>query len=240
MGGFVSFVSAGPGAADLLSLRAAVRLREAAIVFHDSLIAPETLALVPEGARLVPVGKRAGQASPRQAEVSAQLVAAAQSGQKVVRLKAGDAGLFGRLEEEITALRAAGIAYEIVPGITAASAAAAAAGLPLTRRGQVRRVQFFTAADESGGLAAGLSWAALADPGALSAVYMGRRLFPALAARLIAEGLPPETPALLAESLGLPGEHQARHTLATLAKVLAEAPETSAPTLILYGALLED
>ena len=202
--GFVSFVSSGPGDPELLTLKAVARLQAADAVLFDDLSAGPILAHARAGADLVAVGKRAGRASPRQDHVSRLLVDYAATGKRVVRLKSGDAGLFGRLEEEITALDGAGIGYEIVPGVTSASAAAAAFGIPLTRRLLARRVQFVTGHDTTGALPEGLDIAALADPAAVTVVFMGRRTFPALAARLMAAGLPGATPALLAESCAAP------------------------------------
>jgi uroporphyrin-III C-methyltransferase len=236
--GFVAFVSAGPGDPDLLTLKAVDRLARADAVLYDDLAPQAVLAHARPGADLIGVGKRAGRASPRQDHVSRLLVDYARAGAFVVRLKSGDAGLFGRLEEEILALAAAGIGFEIVPGVTAASAAAAAAGIPLTRRLTARRVQFVTGADTEGRLPATLDWAALADPQAVSVIYMGRRTFPALAARLIATGLPPDTPALLAEAVGHPGQRLTRATLATLPGHPALA-EGTAPALILLGPLAD-
>ncbi len=236
MTGFVSFVSSGPGDPELLTVRAMNRLGQADAVLYDDLSAGDVLSLAKPGADLVSVGKRAGRASPKQDHVSRLLVDYAQAGMRVVRLKSGDAGIFGRLEEEISALVTHGIGFEIVPGVTTASAAAAAHGIPLTRRMEARRVQFITAADLTGGLPEGLNWSALADPGCTTVVYMGRRTFPALAARLIAEGLPPDTPALLAEAVSTPGEVLARYTVASLAEHLAVA-DKSGVTLILYGPL---
>jgi uroporphyrin-III C-methyltransferase len=236
MTGFVSFVSSGPGDPELLTLRAADRLARADAVLFDDLSAGPILAHARPGADLVAVGKRAGRPSPRQDHVSRLLIDYARQGGRVVRLKSGDAGLFGRLEEEVDALHAAGIGFEIVPGVTAASAAAAAAAIPLTRRLTARRVQFVTGADTAGTLPADLNWPALADPGATTVVYMGKRTWPALAGRLLAEGLPPDTPALLAEAIGHPGAVLARATVATLAAHPALAA-ASRPALILYGPL---
>lgn len=236
MSGFVSFVSSGPGDPDLLTMRAVERLRQAQVVLYDDLSAGPILDLA-QGAELVSVGKRAGRASPRQDHVSRLLVDHARTGARVVRLKSGDAGLFGRLEEEIAALTAHGIGYEIVPGVTSPSAAAAAAGIPLTRRVAARRVQFVTGHDVTGALPEGLNWAALADPQAVTAVFMARATFPQLAARLIAEGMPPYTPTLMARGVSTPAESLHRDTLAGLARLLEGAAPDAAPTLILYGAL---
>lgn len=238
MTGFVSFVSSGPGDPELLTLKAAARLQVADVVLFDDLSSGPILAHVRSGADLVGVGKRAGRASPKQDHVSRLLVEYALTGQRVVRLKSGDCGLFGRLEEETTALTAAGVGYEIIPGVTSASAAAAAAGIPLTRRLTARRVQFVTGADVSGGLPEDLNWAALADAAATTVVFMGKRTFAALAARLMAEGLAADTPCLLAESVGHPDQRLTRLTIATMAAHLAGA-ESPAPALILYGPLAE-
>ncbi|WP_018633603.1 uroporphyrinogen-III C-methyltransferase [Neomegalonema perideroedes] len=235
--GFVSFVSSGPGDPDLLTLKAADRLKRADVVLFDDLAAGPILGHARPGADLVAVGKRAGRASPKQDHVSRLLLDHARTGARVARLKSGDAGLFGRLEEEISALRAEGIAYEVIPGVSSAMAAAAAAGIPLTRRLAARRVQFVTGHDVSGELPEGLNWAALADPQAVTVVFMARATFPALAARLIAEGLPPETPALLAEGVSTPAQNITREDLARLAARLEGAPRGEAPALILYGAL---
>lgn len=234
--GFVSFVSSGPGDPELLTLKAVDRLARADVVLFDDLASGPVLAHAREGADLVAVGKRAGKPSPRQDHVSRLLVDHALTGARVVRLKSGDSGIFGRLEEETTALDAAGVAYEIVPGVPSACAAAAAAGIPLTRRLTARRVQFVTGADVTGDLPQGLNWAALADAGATTVVFMGKRTFPALAEGLIAHGLPPDTPALLAEAVGHPDQSLTRSTVAALAASLAEA-RSDHPALILYGPL---
>jgi uroporphyrin-III C-methyltransferase len=239
MSGFVSFVSAGPGDPDLLTLKAASRLGAADVVLYDDLAAGAILDHSRKGATLVSVGKRAGRPSAKQEHVSRLLVDYATTGANVVRLKSGDAGLFGRLEEEVEALRSAGIAYEIVPGVTAACTAAAAGGIPLTRRHTARRVQFVTGADVKGELPQDLHWDALADPRAVTAVYMGKKTFPTLAARLIAQGLSPDTPALLAESVGLTGQRLLRTTIKQLADQLAQENVT-ATAVILYGALAQD
>jgi uroporphyrin-III C-methyltransferase len=237
MSGFVSFVSSGPGDPELLTLRALRRIEAADAVLFDDLSAGPILAHARAGADLVGVGKRAGRVSPKQDQVSRLLVEYASSGAKVVRLKSGDSGLFGRLEEEIDACRAAGIGFEIVPGVTSASAAAAVAGIPLTRRLTARRVQFVTGHDVAGGLPEDLNIAALADPMATTVIFMGKRTFAALSLKLIAAGLPPDMPALLAESVSTPEQRLTRATVATLGAALAEAHD--GPALILIGPLME-
>ena len=236
MTGFITFVSAGPGDPDLLTVKAVKALAAADAVLFDDLSSGPILALANPKADMVGVGKRAGRASPKQDHVSRLLVDYALTGAHVVRLKSGDSGIFGRLEEELTAVRAAGIACQIIPGVTSASAAAAAAGIPLTRRTHAQRVQFITAADTTGNLPPGLNMAALADPQATTVIYMGKRTFPALAEALIAHGLPPNTPALLAESVSTPEQVLHRSTVAALALTLAQ-DRSPLPGLILVGNL---
>jgi len=236
MTGFVSFVGSGPGDPELLTLKAVDRLRRADAVLFDDLSSGPILAHARSDADLVGVGKRAGRASPRQAHVSRLLVDYAMTGARIVRLKSGDGGLFGRLEEELEALRAAGVPFEIVPGVPAACAAAAAAAIPLTRRLTARRVQFVTGHDASGRLPDDIDLGALADPRATTVVYMGKRTFPALADAVIAHGLPAATPALLAEAVSTPEQRLARTTVAALRDRL-RGEIGPAPAIILYGPL---
>ena len=238
MTGFVSFVGSGPGDPELLTLKAVDRLKRADAVLFDDLSAGPILGHARAGADLVGVGKRAGRPSPKQSHVSRLLVDYAQEGQRVVRLKSGDSGTFGRLEEETDALKAAGIGFEIIPGVPSACAAAAAAGIPLTRRLTARRVQFVTGHDVTGTLPEDLNIAALADARATTVVFMGQRTFPALAQMLIEGGLPPDTPALLAEGVSTAQEALHRSTVAELASRLT-ADISEAPVLILYGALAD-
>lgn len=239
MTGFVSFVSSGPGDPELLTLKALDRLKRADAVLYDDLSAGAILDHVNPEADLVGVGKRAGRPSPKQDHVSRLLVDYASAGGRVVRLKSGDAGVFGRLEEETTALRAAGIDFEIIPGVTAASAAAAAAGIPLTRRLTARRLQFVTGHDVTGALPEELNLAALADAEATTAVYMGRRTFAKLAKRLMDAGLPADTPAMLAQ--GVSTSQQSLHR-STMLKLIEELDQNTsdAPGLILFGPLADE
>ncbi len=238
MSRFVSFVSSGPGDPELLTLKAVARLQAADAVLFDDLSSGPILAHAREGADLVGVGKRAGRASPKQDHVSRLLVDYAKTGAKVVRLKSGDCGLFGRLEEEITALGAAGIGYEIIPGVTSAMAAAAAAGIPLTRRLTARRVQFVTGHDVTGALPEDLNLAALADPAATTVIFMGKRTFAQLAGLLADAGLSPETPAILAESVSTPAQKILRGTMGGMADMIA-AEGGDGPALILLGPLAD-
>jgi uroporphyrin-III C-methyltransferase len=238
MTGFVSFVSSGPGDPELLTLKAVDRLARADAVLFDDLSSGPILAHARDGADLIGVGKRAGRPSPKQDHVSKLLVEYALTGQRIVRLKSGDCGIFGRLEEEVVALRAARIGFEIIPGVTSASAAAAAAGIPLTRRLTARRVQFVTGHDVTGELPEGLDLSALADAGATTVVYMGKRTFAGLVARLVAAGLPSDTPAMLAESVSTEDQRLTRSSITELAALLSRSDNT-APGLILYGPLAD-
>ncbi len=205
--GKVNFVGAGPGAVDLLTLRAARLLGEADVVLYDALVGPEVLGLAPQ-AKKISVGKRCGRRSLSQTAINILLVDAALSFQRVVRLKGGDPGIFGRLHEELFALDNAGIAYEIVPGITSALAAAAQLGVSLTERGVARSVTFATPAVGNGlnacpdrGFTAartstqtsGSDWAH-ADPSSTLCLYMAGGEFGACARRLLAQGWAANTP----------------------------------------------
>lgn len=238
MSGFVSFVSSGPGDPELLTVKAVNRLQKAQAILFDDLSSGPILEHAGPEADLVGVGKRAGRPSPKQDHVSQLLVDYAKTGAHVVRLKSGDSGIFGRLEEEITALKAAGIDYEIIPGVTSACAAAAAAGIPLTRRLVARRVQFVTGHDVAGALPGDLNLQSLADPGATTVLFMPKRTFPELAEKLFATGLRRDCPALLAENVSHPEQTLERTTMEALAEKLA-TEITSAPGLILFGELAE-
>ncbi|MFK7882548.1 uroporphyrinogen-III C-methyltransferase [Roseobacter sp.] len=238
MTGFVSFVGSGPGDPELLTLKAVDRLKRADAVLFDDLSSGPILSHARSGADLVGVGKRAGRPSPKQRHVSRLLVEYAQMDQRIVRLKSGDSGLFGRLEEELVALRGAGIPYEIIPGVPSAFAAAAAVGIPLTRRMTSRRVQFVTGHDVTGALPTDLNLDALADPSASTVVFMGKRTFPALVDALIAKGLPADTPAIFAESVSSSDQQITRTTLSKLAAQLTKEIGTK-PALILYGPFAE-
>ena len=229
MSGVVYLVGAGPGAPDLLTLRAAKLLAKADIVFHDALVHPDTLALATR-AEKVPVGKRCGKHSTAQKFINKRLVDAAQTHAIVVRLKGGDPMLFGRAQEEIAALEAAGVRYEVVPGVTAALAAAAELGISLTQRGVARSVAFVTPRIAEGEPPS--DWAqsmAAADAGA---IYMGSGQAEQIAAALIAAGKPPTTPIAIVESASLTESHRIFATLASLPRF---ASQFSGPAVILIG-----
>jgi uroporphyrin-III C-methyltransferase len=230
--GTVYLVGAGPGAPDLLTLRAAEILKRADIVFHDALVHPEVLALAAR-ARKVAVGKRCGRYATAQQFINKRLVDAARAYRTVVRLKGGDPTLFGRAQEETAALAAAGVRCEIVPGITAALAAAAEAGLSLTQRGLARSVVFVTPRVGRGEAAS--NWAKSAASADTAVIYMGAGEAAAIAAELLAAGAARDLPVLVMENVTLP---QARR----LALTLAELPRISGygfegPTVIMLGAV---
>ena len=238
MAGFISFVSSGPGDPDLLTLKAVDRLRQADAILFDDLSSGPILLHAKAGADLIAVGKRAHRASPKQKAVSRLLVDYALQGGHIVRLKSGDGGLFGRLEEELIALREAFIDYEIIPGVPSVFAAAAAARIPLTRRLTARRIQFVTGHDSDGQLPNDMNLPALADPTATTVVFMGKRTFSQLQKQLQKLGLPPDTPALLAEAVSTPQQTLKRTTIGALAEQL-ETEISASPALILYGPLAE-
>ena len=238
MAGFVSFVSSGPGDPELLTVKAVDRLKKADAILFDDLSAGPILTHAKAGADLVAVGKRAQRPSPKQQAVSRLLLDYAKAGGHIVRLKSGDGGVFGRLEEELVALRSADIAYEIIPGVSSACAAAAAAGIPLTRRLTARRIQFITGHDNNGQLPKDINLSALADPSATTIVFMGKRTFGQLQKQLEQHGLPPNTPALLAEAVSTPQQTLTRTTIKSLAEQL-EVDISASPALILYGPLAE-
>ena len=240
MNGFVSFVGSGPGDPELLTLKAVNRLENAEIILFDDLSAGKILDYANKDADLISVGKRAGLSSPNQSEVSQLLVDYAKTKARIVRLKSGDSGLFGRLEEEIIALTKENITYEIIPGISSALAAAASIGIPLTRRMHSRRVQFITGHDVKGNLPNDLNLSALTDPTATTAVFMGTRTFVELAKKLLLFGLPKNTPVIYAESVSTPKENIIRATIEELIYILQKKTHLSKlPAIIIYGALMD-
>ena len=234
--GRASLVGAGPGAADMLTVRAVQVIRDADVVLHDKLVGPDVLALARPGARRIDVGKRCGRHAMSQAAINALIVRHAQAGAHVVRLKGGDPFVFGRGGEELESLRAAGVPTEVVPGITAALATAARLGIPLTHRGASRSLHLITAHGSDDRLPEH-DWSALARAGGTLAVYMGVRTLPLLAARLLAAGMAPDTPAIAVENATLPNERRMPGTLAGIADAVAAAG-LDGPTLVLIGAVV--
>lgn len=229
--GKVWLIGAGPGAADLITLRGAALLREADIVLHDALVTPEILAHCPQAIQ-ISVGKRSGQRSTAQPIINEKIIACARRFPKVVRLKGGDPMLFGRADEELSALEAAGIDYEIVPGITTAFAAAASIRQPLTKRGVARNVAFFTSTTAPGEA----DQASL--PGCDTLVqYMGGQEAIATARRLLEAGKPISTPVIAIENASRSNERVMRMTLAQMA---AGIPDCSGPVLVMIGEALRE
>jgi uroporphyrin-III C-methyltransferase len=228
--GTVYLVGAGPGAPDLLTLRAARLLGRADIVFHDALVHPDTLALAPR-ARKIAVGKRCGKHSTAQQFINKRLVDAAARFEVVVRLKGGDPMMFGRAQEEIAALEAAGIACEVVPGITAALAVAAQIKTSLTQRGSARSITFATPRVGDG--ESDSAWAQALAASDAGAIYMGVGEAARVAQTLIASGKPPGLPVAIVESASLPEQRILYTTLRELPSI-AHANITG-PALILIG-----
>lgn len=226
----VTFVGAGPGAADHLTLGAVKAISQAEVVIHDRLVGSEVLALIPAGARRVDVGKEGFGPSTAQGAINETLVAEALSGARVVRLKGGDCGIFGRLDEEIEALEAADIGFAIQPGLTSASVAAAGIGQSLTRRGRNASLRIITGHDMAG--FAEQDWRGLARAGEVAAIYMGKKSARFIQGRLMMHGALPETPVTLVENVSRADERVIAATLATL----PEAAQTAeGPAVILFG-----
>ena len=228
--GKVYLVGAGPGAPDLLTLRAADVLKRADIVFHDALVHAEVLALAAR-AEWIAVGKRCGRFATAQQFINKRLVDAARRHAVVVRLKGGDPMLFGRAQEEIAALEASGVRYEIVPGVTSALAAAAEAGVSLTQRGVARSVALVTPRVGEG--EAPSEWVRSVAAADTAVIYMGAGQAQSISAALIAAGLPRELPVLVAENASLP-------QMRRIALTLEELPEIArygitGPTVIMVG-----
>jgi len=228
--GTVYLVGAGPGAPDLLTLRAAELLRRADIVFYDALVHPDTIALA-DKAEKIAVGKRCGRHSTAQRFINKRLVDAAHTHAVVVRLKGGDPMLFGRAQEEIDALEQNSIQYQIVPGITAALAASAAVGTSMTRRGLSRNVTFVTPRRGAG--EEGHDWAHSALAADTCAIYMGVGEAAQIAATLMSRGASPDLPVVIVESASLPGERSIPARLADLGAAAAQM--ITGPAVILLG-----
>ncbi len=228
--GTVYLVGAGPGAADLLTLRAHALLQTADVILPDDLVSAEVLALASPTAEIIPVGKRCGQPRITQAGIHQLMLHHAGLRRSVLRLKSGDPLVFGRAHEEIAALREAGIRFEIVPGITAAFAVAAALETPLTDRETASKLIFATAHHAAGKLAA-VSWEGSFPPDATLVIYMPGRDFAALSASLTASGIPPATPVAAVSRASTPQQRVVSTTLAGL----AESGPGPAPLLLLIG-----
>ena len=230
--GKVYLVGAGPGDPELLTLRAARLLQEADVVLHDNLVSPAILALLPAGTERVYVGKERDNHALPQEEINALLVRLAREGRRVVRLKGGDPFIFGRGGEEIDTLAAEGVAFEVVPGITAALGVASYAGIPLTHRDHAQACTFVTGHLKDGTM--DLDWAALVRPRQTIVVYMGLLGLPTLCAQLIAHGAPADLPIAVVQQGTTARQRVVTGTLATL-PALAAAAQLRPPTLTIVG-----
>lgn len=242
--GSVALVGAGPGDAELLTLRAVRALQSADVILFDDLVSPDVLDFARREAKKMLVGKTGHRPSCRQDEINALMISLAKAGRRVVRLKGGDPLIFGRADEEISACRAAGIAVEVVPGITTAQGAASRLLVSLTRRGDARRVQYITghAAQGSardGKLPADIDWPSIADPAATTIVYMPTKTLAELVARAREAGLDADTPAIAIERATRSDERIIAATIADLpARLAAEPP--SGPVVVLIGRVFAD
>jgi len=230
--GHVALVGAGPGDPELLTLKARRALDEADVIIHDRLIAPEILELARREAVMLDVGKEGFGPSTDQTTIAALMIKHAKSGAQVVRLKSGDPVIYSRLDEELTTLDENGIPWSILPGITAASAAAAAIGQSLTQRGRNSALRILTGHDTAG--FAEQDWRALARPGTTAAIYMAKRGARFLQGRLLMHGATPQTPVTIVENASRPDQSVLESCLATLAADLDRADMTG-PAILLYG-----
>ncbi|MCC5965939.1 MAG: uroporphyrinogen-III C-methyltransferase [Natronohydrobacter sp.] len=228
--GHVDFVSAGPGDPELLTLKARKLIDRADVVIYDRLVSPEILELARREAVMISVGKEGFGPSTPQKEIHRLMIEHASGGAHVVRLKGGDASVFGRLDEETEALDAAAIRWQVIPGVTSASAAAASIGQSLTRRGRNQSLRLVTAHDMQG--YADHDWRALAAPGAITAVYMGKRAARFVQGRLLMHGASPETPVTLVENASRADQQIVPTTLAHLPQ---QASALAGPAIILLG-----
>ena len=230
--GRVTLVGAGPGDAELLTVKAIRAMQRADVILYDDLVSDEVLALARREAKRMMVGKRGRRESCRQEDINAMMLSLARQGRDVVRLKSGDPLIFGRAGEEIDVLRRAGIPVEIVPGVTAAFGAAAQLGVSLTHRDRAHSVRFVTGHSRAGELPADLDWRGLADPETTLIFYMGGRTAPLIAGRLIAAGLPGSTPVAIVENAT---RHDERIKRTSLAGLTAHPIAAAGPVILAIG-----
>jgi len=228
--GHVSFVGAGPGDPELLTLKARRALHEADVVIHDRLVTPEILELARREALIIDAGKEGFGPSTPQADIDAMLVEHAKSGAHVVRLKSGDPTIFGRLDEEMDACTAADVSFSVIPGITSASAAVASIGQSLTKRGRNTSVRFVTGHDMKG--YADQDWRTLAAPDQVAAIYMGKKAARFVQGRLMMHGADAATPVTVVENASRANQSTVATTLADLPK---DVEGLDGPALILFG-----
>ena len=230
--GHIAFVGAGPGDPELLTLKARKALDEADVVIYDRLISPEILELARREATMIDVGKEAFGPSTPQETINALIVEHGLKGAQVVRLKSGDATVFGRLDEEIDAATSAGLEWNIVPGITSASAAVASIGQSLTKRGRNTSVRFLTGHDMKG--FADHDWKALAHPGEVAAVYMGKKSARFIQGRLLMHGIDPATPVTVIENASRADQRVLSTTVAEMEPTISNA-DLAGPALTFIG-----
>ena len=234
----MTLVGAGPGDPELLTLKAVRALQSADVILFDALVDRDVLEFARREAKKMLVGKTGYGPSCKQDDINALMVSLAKSGRRVVRLKGGDPLIFSRAGEEIAACRAAGIAVEVVPGITAAQGAAASLGVSLTHRSHARRLQYITGHDREGKLPADIDWSSIADPSATTIVYMPKKTLAELTTRAISLGLDPATPAIAVASATRPGETAVAASVAQIAERLGQT-DIKGPVLVLIGRALE-
>lgn len=235
--GRVTLVGAGPGEADLLTIKAVRALQSADVILFDDLVSPQVLELARREAKRLLVGKRAERPSCRQDEINDLMVRLARQGKHVVRLKSGDPMIFGRAGEELELLARQGIATSVVPGISAGMALASRLGVSLTHRDLAQSVQFVTGHSRHGGLPEGLDWPALASARTTSIFYMSRRTLPLIVERLLEQDVSPDTPAVIAANIGRDGEAIWRGPLRQ-ALSAADGFDLASPTLFAVGRCL--
>jgi uroporphyrin-III C-methyltransferase len=235
-GAKVYLVGAGPGDPELLTVKAHRLISHAAVILHDDLVPPAILALAGPDAEVVSVGKRFGAPGATQSEINGRMISTARRGLEVVRLKGGDPGIFGRLAEEIDALEAAGVPYEIVPGITAGIAAAASLGVPLTDRRKAARVVVITNHQaHAGATPEAADWRGLIRDDSTLVIYMPGADFPGLRAQLLSAGCAPDMPAAVVSRASLPEERYRLTTAGNLDKL----PRMDSPAVLLVGRSLD-
>lgn len=237
--GSVTLVGAGPGDPELLTLRAVRALQSADIILIDDLVSSEVLDFARREARKMLVGKTGYGPSCKQEEINMLMVGLAKSGKRVVRLKGGDPGIFGRAGEEVAACRAAKIPVEVVPGITAAQAAASRLSISLSHREHARRIQYITGHSKKGQLPSDLDWHSLADPHVTTAIYMPVRTLAEFVARATEAGLDPKTPAAVVVNATRANEQVVIETIATLPEAIARL-DINGPAIVLVGHALAE
>lgn len=233
MTGKIILVGAGCGDPELLTLKAVKALQAADVILYDALVSKEVLEMAREEAEKIPVGKKGHGISCRQSDINEMMVNFALNGKNILRLKGGDPLIFSRAGEEIEAARKAGVAVEIISGITTAQAVAATLGISLTHRESARRLQFVTGHDHKGELPQDIDWRAIADKAATTVVYMPKKTLAALSGKVQEFGLPATTPAVAVMDATMPTQRVVTGTIATLPQLVEEAKMEGAVLVII-------